>query len=149
MEEVVELPVHPGDTTFTGQLPALLCMDSPTTIRGIPPDDRDVSVVRALVELFVFGKPVPASFLAIEQVPGTLPRICSQASCLTFHAPFDSDGISVDRLDLFEVHAADKQVTLEGLRGKGIEEATVWPDRSSHGALDKLATRLKGCFDLK
>ena len=148
-EEVVEIPVHPSDITFTGQLPALLCMDSPTAIQGIPPDDGDASVVRALVDLFFFGKPVPASFLAIEQVSGALPRIHSQASRFTFHAPFDNDGISVDRLGLFEVHADAKQVTLERLRAKGIEEATVWPDRNSHGALDELATQLKSFFDVK
>ena len=147
-EDVVAIPVPPTDETFTGQLPALLSMDSRTVVQGIPPEGKDAHVVRALVELFFFGTPVPASFLSIEQVPPILKRIASQASRFTFHAPFDNDGISVDRLDLFVVSAADKKETLERLRAWEIEEATVWPDRDSHSALDELARELQDCYGL-
>ncbi len=149
IEDVVQLPVSPEHITFIGQLQGLFSMESRTSVQGIIPDQSDAAVIRGLLNTFFFNIPVPANFLAIEEVDPKISRIRSQASCFTFHAPFDNEEISVDRIVPLEIPAADKQETLERLRAQEIEEATVWPDRDSHSDLDELAEEIQDSFGLR
>ena len=149
VERAVKLPVPASHITFSGQLPALLSLGSRTIIQGIIPEQSNASIIKGLVDMLAFGIPIPANFLAIEKMGITFPRVISQASRFTFHAPFDDSEISLGRLDVLQIPAADKRETLERLRARGIKKATVWPDRDSHNALDELAREIQDRFGLR